>query len=178
MPASGPVTPAGKAVASRNAVRHGLYTSVIVASAWEAEDDWCRFHDATVGSLTPEGALEVALASRAAALLWRLRRVPAAEADLIDRTAERAGRAAARMELLAAEAPDSAGPRDFYARVPASPVARALPDESSFAPLIRMEAHLNRQLLHTLHELEALQERRRGNGAPLARVDVHGLPGT
>ena len=41
-----------------------------------------------------------------------------------------------------------------------------------------MEAHLNRQLLHTLHEIEAMQERRRGNSAPLSRVDVHGLPGT
>jgi hypothetical protein len=42
---------------------------------------------------------------------------------------------------------------------------------------VRFEAHLNRQLMQTLHELEALQSRRRGSPSPLARVDVHGLPG-
>ena len=38
----------------------------------------------------------------------------------------------------------------------------------------RYEAHTSRQLFATLHELEALQERRHGRPAPLARVDVSG----
>ncbi len=38
----------------------------------------------------------------------------------------------------------------------------------------RYEGHLHRQLIQTLRELEAMQERRRGGAAPLARLDVSG----
>ncbi len=42
---------------------------------------------------------------------------------------------------------------------------------------MRYEAHLHRQLLQTMHELEALQARRQGHATPLARLDVAGGPG-
>ena len=38
------------------------------------------------------------------------------------------------------------------------------------------EAHLSRLFHKALHELEALQTRRLGGSAPLARLDVDGLP--
>ena len=38
--------------------------------------------------------------------------------------------------------------------------------------VVRYEAHLGRQLTAGLHELEALQARRRGQHGPLLRVDV------
>jgi len=38
---------------------------------------------------------------------------------------------------------------------------------------MRYEAHLNRVLKHTLHELEALQDRRNGTATPLARIDIN-----
>ena len=47
-----------------------------------------------------------------------------------------------------------------------------LPDDRTLEMLVRYEAHLSRDLKHTLHELEALQERRRGNPTPLARIDI------
>ena len=53
---------------------------------------------------------------------------------------------------------------------------RMLLAEPNLAKLIRYEAHLHRQLLQTMHEIEALQARRQGQVAPLARVDVQGLP--
>jgi hypothetical protein len=53
-----------------------------------------------------------------------------------------------------------------------------LPDDNALDKLMRYEAHLNRQFYQALHELEALQTRRRGGQAPLARLDVHGMPGT
>lgn len=40
--------------------------------------------------------------------------------------------------------------------------------------LQRYEAHLERVLYRALHELEAMQERRSGGQAPLARLEVHG----
>lgn len=52
---------------------------------------------------------------------------------------------------------------------------RLLPDAATLDKVMRYEAHLNRQLNQTLHELEALQARRQGGLAPLARVDVQGL---
>ncbi len=53
---------------------------------------------------------------------------------------------------------------------------RLLPDAATLNQVMRYEAHLNRQFNQTLHELEALQARRQGGVAPLARVDVQGLP--
>ena len=52
---------------------------------------------------------------------------------------------------------------------------RLLPDEKTLEKIARYEAHLSRGLYKALHELEALQVRRTGGAAPLARLDVDGL---
>jgi len=52
---------------------------------------------------------------------------------------------------------------------------RLLPDETTLEKVARYEAHLSRGLYKALHELEALQVRRAGGAAPLARLDVDGL---
>lgn len=53
---------------------------------------------------------------------------------------------------------------------------RILPADDTLQKVARYEAHLWRQLAQALHELEALQARRSGRGAPLARLDVQGIP--
>jgi hypothetical protein len=55
---------------------------------------------------------------------------------------------------------------------------RLLPDEKTLEKVSRYEAHLSRLLFKVLHELEALQVRRSGGAAPLARLDVDGLSGS
>ena len=55
---------------------------------------------------------------------------------------------------------------------------RLLPEERILENVARYEAHLSRGLYKALHELEALQARRTGGAAPLARVDVDGLAGS
>jgi hypothetical protein len=56
---------------------------------------------------------------------------------------------------------------------------RLLPGDKTLEKISRYEAHLSRQLYHALHELENLQKRRiTGEGTPLARLDVQGLPET
>src|ERR671910_3692235 len=55
---------------------------------------------------------------------------------------------------------------------------RLLPDEKTLEKVARYEAHLSRGLYKALHELEALQVRRSGGVAPLARLDVDGLAGS
>jgi hypothetical protein len=52
---------------------------------------------------------------------------------------------------------------------------RLLPDEKTLEKIGRYEAHLSRGLYKALHELEALQVRRKGGAAPLARLDVDGF---
>lgn len=67
--------------------------------------------------------------------------------------------------------------RKAQGEVAAMEQERQLPDGDALDRILRYEGHLNRQLLHTLHELEALQARRRGGMVPLARIDVSGLAG-
>jgi hypothetical protein len=55
---------------------------------------------------------------------------------------------------------------------------RLLPDQKTLEKVARYEAHLSRGLYKSLHELEALQVRRTGGAAPLARLDVDGLAGS
>jgi hypothetical protein len=55
---------------------------------------------------------------------------------------------------------------------------RLLPDDKTLEKVARYEAHLSRGLYKALHELEALQVRRSGGAAPLARLDVDGLAGS
>jgi hypothetical protein len=55
---------------------------------------------------------------------------------------------------------------------------RLLPDDKTLEKVARYEAHLSRGLYKALHELEALQVRRSGSSAPLARLDVDGLVGS
>jgi hypothetical protein len=52
---------------------------------------------------------------------------------------------------------------------------RLLPDEKTLEKVSRYEAHFSRLMFKALHELEALQVRRSGGAAPLARLDVDGL---
>jgi hypothetical protein len=52
---------------------------------------------------------------------------------------------------------------------------RLLPDAKILEKVARYEAHLSRLLYKAMHELEAMQTRRGGGTAPLARLDVDGL---
>ncbi len=172
MPAEGPSTPEGKAIVSQNATRHGLRAAAIVAGA-ETLEEWQEFHRDALAALAPEGAIERSLATRVAESLWRLRRVPAAEAAAITRVIH--GDDEHRKNLRKYLPADS-----IYLTLADEPTdapvgsgsTHVLPHERDVNNIVRYEAHLNRQLTGSLHELEALQERRRGNHAPLARVDI------
>ena len=182
MPRTGPRSPEAKAVVSRNAVRHGLRAAAVVIPGMEFQQDWEQFHEDALQALDPVGAVEYALADRAATLLWRLRRAARAERDAaisgvrlvdgaVDDPRRNAGEllAGIRQELFPEEPPPS------LPSPPREPPA-LLPHPDVLLKLSRYEARLSRQLVHVLHEIEALQDRRLGRDAPLARVDVSGLP--
>jgi hypothetical protein len=54
---------------------------------------------------------------------------------------------------------------------------RLLPDAKTLEKVARYEAHLSRLFHKALRELEALQTRRSGGVASLARLEVDGLAG-
>lgn len=75
---TGPVTAAGKAAVSRNAVRHGLLSAKLFLD----EEDPAAFQElfGDLGSsLNPVGALESSLVERVAITMWRQRRLVQAE---------------------------------------------------------------------------------------------------
>jgi hypothetical protein len=144
----GPKTPVGRARVGVNAITHGL-SSLRPVVPGESPMDWELHRQTIVDALVPVGPVELALAERIASALWRLRRVAAYE------------------EAALAERQDLA-----------TPSARLLPHPLDLDKIIRFEAHLNRQLYQALHELESRRAERRGESAPLVRVDVHHQMGT
>jgi hypothetical protein len=79
---TGPRTAEGKAIASRNATRHGIFAAVPVIPG-ESPEEWEAHRSGVVESLAPVGLLEVNLAERAALLLWRLQRLARYEAQTV-----------------------------------------------------------------------------------------------
>ena len=189
----GPRSDSAKAAIALNPIKHGLTATAIVLPS-ESASDWENFHEDVRERFDAKGAVELALASRVAELLWRLRRVVRAEEQyvsvdqmhrnlLVDDEQERTTHAASASALTAqtASGQDDNPQLGFYASALAIGNARSrfqrslpvlLPDDAALEKIMRYEAHLSRLLKHALHELEALQDRRQGNPAPLARIDI------
>ncbi len=175
MPQTGPRTPEGKARSSRNAVKHGLYSASLVV-ADEMLADWQTFLDAFVESLRPETGAETELACRAASILWRLRRVPVAEANLTARDAAREALYAERRRRYRKEGQDYEQPDTYYASVlpspaPEEPPPLPIPNADHLETISRYENRLHRQLERTLHQLTVLQSFRRRDRPLLPAAD-------
>jgi hypothetical protein len=174
---TGPKTPAGKAVASRNAVKHGLTSDAPVIPG-ESLEEWQRFLAGIVASWEPVGQLEIEHAATIASLMWRRRRVArfevAAITENIQSTEETLQIAQAYIEgtLSKRILPD----------IPPEEVAghqqrRILPADGDLDKIMKYEAHLHRMQVQVQHELEATQARRKGGErSPLARIDFSGPP--
>lgn len=79
---TGPVTAAGKAVVSRNAVRHGLLAREPVLAS-EDTDAFEGLRTRIREELRPGAGIEAALVDRVVSLLWRLQRLGVIEAGLL-----------------------------------------------------------------------------------------------
>jgi hypothetical protein len=88
--------------------------------------------------------------------------------ELIEAATERT-----RLDIISAKAATERVEQDL-ARMSRE---RLLPDDKTLEKVARYEAHLSRLLFKALHEVEALQTRRQGDSAPLARLDVEGIGG-
>jgi hypothetical protein len=81
----GPVTPAGKARASRNALKHGLRAGKFTVVEGESQAAFAAFEAALLADLAPQGALQTLLAGRIARAAWRLERAERIETELFAR---------------------------------------------------------------------------------------------
>ncbi len=152
---TGPITDNGKAIVSRNGLKHGLLSQAPVIEGVEDRNAWEEHLGGILESKQPFGYEETLVATRIATLQWRLFRAPRYETEMLNKS----------LENFANE-PD---PRGFVA-------ARLILGEQLGAKVIRYEAHLHREWLQTQHEYEAMQARRRGESTPLARLDITGPP--
>ena len=81
---TGPKSVSGKARSRLNAVTHGLTSRQLVVGA-EKPEDFDAFREALFADLEPSGALQCELVDEIARFMWRLRRIPVLEADLLNR---------------------------------------------------------------------------------------------
>jgi hypothetical protein len=140
-----------------NALRHGILSTNPVIPEIERQEDWEDHLAGQLEATKPVGDLELALAHRIALTLWRLNRLIGFE-----RYALRPGdRYLTELDAL------RRGLNGAEARLD-----RAFPT-GSIEQVQRYEVHLHRLFLKDLHELEALQARRRGDPTPLARVEIN-----
>lgn len=148
---------------AQNARRHGVFSDLVPRA------EKVRFesgHAALLASLCPVGALEERLLERIALTFHKLERLQKWEAAQIERVG-----VVAEHDLS-----DPFGIASFISSPDFSHLAdlHTLPDLKTLESIVRYEAHLERSLYRSLHELEALQDKRRGLSAPLARLEMHG----
>ena len=75
---SGPVTPEGKGVVARNAIKHGIFAKDLVIATGDGRENELEYHKLLAGlekDLTPAGQMEALLVEKIALNYWRLRRL-------------------------------------------------------------------------------------------------------
>jgi len=162
-----------------NAVRHGMLSMSPVVPTLEREEDWQEHREGIEASLAPTDHFESCLAERIALLLWRVRRVTAFKTETMIKAAAHVDKewkreADARRQVAGNPAYEetlrnSLPQAEWMQQQQADLI---IPKEETLERVMRYEAHLQRQLLQTMHELEALQARRKGEATPLARLDA------
>lgn len=151
----GPQTPEGKAVSSRNALKHGLTARAVVIFGEDA-DEYESFRSGFISRLAPADQLEEFLVDRVAACAWRLRRVVRVESEIFEDYESIMNRRHVMVAKSAAHA----------VMVDAGGVG-------AFAQLARHEAAIERSMLRALHELQRLQATRAGEQVPVpVAIDV------
>lgn len=178
MTRTGPRTARGKATSRRNAWKHGILSIAVVLDEAEDAREWQAHVDGIFESLRPEGHLEHMLAERVAIALWKMRRVDFFQAVATDRYMKQA-RADLQIAKAFSQGTIASGvfPDISDNEIGRGKAARILPPQDDLDKIMRYESHLHRQYIQTLHELEAMQARRRGESTPLARLDITGAPG-
>jgi hypothetical protein len=136
---TGPMTEAGKARSSRNALKHGLRAKKFVMCD-ENPDAFQEYRIELMIELAPLGTLETALADHIAKTIWRLNRCMGIEAEMFDHERSRFGGALRTLGEVFAQ-PQFGGPRGV-------------------ALMSRYETSLQRMLTSSIRSLREKQKER------------------
>jgi len=156
---TGPKTPEGKRISSRNATTHGLYSKDLIVDSPHLKENQAEYDlilTALKMELKPEGVLQGFLVRKIANCLWRSGRVVRAESAQIKR----------QLHFLS----DSL-PRSIAIGVESIPQGEAAKD------LSRYDFRLERQLARTLNPLMRLKKSRSSSlSDPLMEYVTRKLP--
>jgi hypothetical protein len=134
-------TAAGKAVSSRNATSHGIFSHDVLLSG-ENSSLLFELQQKLLAELQPVGEIETVLVDRIVSSTWRLKRVLRSE--------KKYARPASRADGGAGAIPGV----DYRYQ--------------SWQNVIRYETTLERQIYKAIHELERLQHARKDNSSSVA----------
>ncbi len=158
---TGPRTPEGKAVASRNAITHGLHACDIILKSPHLTEDRTQYEqlvDSLIDELKPKGILQEHLVLKIANSLWRYRRVINAETARTNRQLESAADDIRRGHLLTIFDDPNEFDDETAARHKANLVgSKSVPRESFRTSLQYYEMRLDRQLTRAYRLLNHLQ---------------------
>ncbi len=174
---TGPRTEEGKAVSRFNAAKFGLYSESPVLPEVEDEDEWVEHRRGVFEAVVPFDYLEEALAERVALILWRFKRLVRYEREQVRNRQSSITRDLAVVAFVEKRQLTKEPEQRDLDTINRWLMDRLIPEEKELNLLMRYEGRLHRHLLQLLHELEAMKARRRGEPAPLARLDIQGLAG-
>ena len=80
---TGPKTDKGKKRSSQNAIKHGLTAEAHVNTVFDQPGEFDQFQAGLLDHFNPQTAYQSALVDRIITLMWRLRRVPIIEAQIM-----------------------------------------------------------------------------------------------
>ena len=197
---TGPKTKNGKAIASLNAMKHGLRSQEVILPN-EDEEAFHKLRDSLLGDFKPEGELENLLVEQVIAASWRLRRILNIETGVLnwkyyETQIEQIRGVSGSYEqknqyenimrrLLESDednneelSPDEQEVKEIMETMKndSSMIGQAFSKaQDSLSKLSRYEASVERSLYKALAELEKVQSRRRVADAPMV-IDVPKSP--
>ncbi len=174
---TGPRTPEGRAVSSRNAITHGLHACDIILKSPHLSEDRSQYEhllDSLIDELKPKGVLQEHLVLKIANCLWRYRRVINAETAQINRQLESAAEDIRlgyhRCILDDPDDPDS-DDDDTSSRDANLIGSQSVPSESFRTSLLHYELRLDRQLTRALRLLYHLQLMQTAKSPPILSTE-------
>ena len=166
---TGPRSQSGKARSRLNSRKHGLTAKTLVIG----DEDPAQFEKLRAELMEeydPQSALECELVERLSSLLWRLRRIPAFEAAIID-----ARRAEVESDVLKWLELKRRGLTEEALKVRALSDA-LIQDGDALGKLARYETTLMHAFTKTLQMLLLLQSNRRSNRGDALVIEPVALP--
>ena len=156
---TGPRTETGKRRVSRNAEKHGMFSSNLIVRHPEAKEfpaDFDALRARVRKHYKPVGFIEEFWAEKIAALGWKMRRVTRFESAAIAQQYVLAGKRRVARDLVQ---------QQEVSLPPVETGAEAdhllLPDDATANKVLRYDSSINKQMNYAMLELERLQKSRR-----------------